>query len=194
MRSKQLAGITPLLVIGALVLPAAAQAAPHWYVGKAVLTSTVTVPTAGSLTFSSPSEVVKCVVTDSEEIWNPVGGGAGEDWMRAFTATKCKVKTSTAACPKKGSTPEVLANGLPWPSFLIPGTPIRDEFLKVRIQVRCNAGAVGQEFEGSLSPAVEKNKLIFGGPGSGVLENPAKEKLEVSGKDTLAGKFTANDP
>lgn len=193
MRRKLLAGLAPLLVVSALVLPAAAQALPHWYQGKVLLTSPATVSTAGSLTFSSPSAVVKCTVADSEEIWNPVGGGAGQDLMLAFTASGCKVTKSTAACPKKGSTPTVVANGLSWPSFLKAGTPIVDEILKVRLIVGCSAGAIPQEYEGSLAPTVEKTKLVFGGPAS-TLENGLKEKLEVSGKDTLLGKFTAKDP
>ncbi len=193
MRKKFLAGLAPLLVVSALVIPAAAQALPHWYQGKVLLTSPATVSTAGSLTFSSPSEVVKCTVADSEEVWNPVGGGAGMDLMLGFTTSKCKVTKATAACPKKGSTPTVLANGLTWPSFLQAGTPIVDEILKVRLIVGCLAGAVPQEFEGSLSPTVEKTKLLFGGPSS-TLENVLKEKLEVSGKDTMAGGFTAKDP
>ena len=84
----------------------------------------------------------------------------------------------------------MVANGLSWPSFLQAGTPIVDEILKVRLIVGCLAGAVPQEYEGSLSPTVEKTKLVFGGPGS-TLENALKEKLEVSGKDTLVGKYTA---
>ncbi len=193
MRAKLLAGLVPLLVLSALVLPTAAQALPHWYQGKVLLTSPATVSTAGSLTFSSASAVVKCTVSDSEEVWNPVGGGAGLDLMLGFTTSGCKVTKSTSACPKKGSTPTVVANGLTWPSFLRAGTPIVDEILKVRLIVGCLAGAVPQEFEGSLSPTVEKTKLVFGGPSS-TLENGAKEKLEVSGKDTLVGGFTAKDP
>jgi len=193
MRRRLLAGLVPLVVVSALVaLPAAAQAAPpHWFQGKVEVTSPTTVTTGGSLTFTMPMATIKCTVTDAEEIWNPVGGGAGEDQMLSFALTACKVKVGTSACPKKGSSPVVIPLGLPWRSILVAGTPIRDEFPKVGFKVACNAGAVPDEFFGSLSPAVGKGKLVFGGPGSGTLLDAFSNKMEVAGNDTLVGKYTA---
>ena len=96
---------------------------------------------------------------------------------------------------------EVLANGLPWPSVLVttsPGPPpvIVDEIKKVRIQLRCVPGTVGDEFEGTLSPEVVGNTLLFG-PGSGTLLDPTLNPMTVSGKDKIVagpGKVTAKDP
>jgi hypothetical protein len=193
MRKRLTAGIAALVVVSALVaLPAAAQAAPpHWFQGKVEVTSPTTVTTGGLLTFTTPMATIRCTVTDAEEIWNPIGGGAGEDSMLSFALTGCKVKVGSSACPKKGSTPAVVALGLPWRSILVAGTPIRDEFVKVGFQVACNAGAIPDEFFGSLSPAVGKGKLVFGGPGSGNLEDAFSNKMEVAGNDTLVGKYTA---
>lgn len=195
MEIKLRASIAAVAAVTALaVVPAAAQAVPHWYKGKKPVVGTVVVPTKGSLTFKSPSAVIKCKVNDTEEIWNPSTGGPGEDLVTAFNLSACKVIVSTAACPKKGSTPVVGAAGLPWPSVLIPGTPIRDEILKVRIRVACNAGAVPEEYEGTLTPEVQPGKLVFGGAGGGTLEEPiSKQLMEVIGNDAIPG-ISAKDP
>ena len=102
MRKKLLAGLVPLLAITAFaVVPAAAQASPHWYKKNVLIgSSPVTVATSGSLSFSVLGAVIKCKVSDSEEIWNPVGGGPGEDLMTSFNLTMCKVKVASSACTK----------------------------------------------------------------------------------------------
>lgn len=173
------------------VIPAAAQASPAWFKGKAEPTSSpITATTAGALTFTALGSVIKCKVKDAEELWNPVPGGPGQDSMTAFTLSACKVKPAFSACAP--SSIEVIANGLPWPSHLIPGPPIRDEIQKMRIIVRC-PGTVGDEFEGSLTPEVAKGALIFG-PGSGTLLDPSKNPMTVSGVDkfeALPGKISA---
>jgi hypothetical protein len=198
MSRKLLAGLTPLLVISALVLPAAAQALPHWYKKNVQLTAAhTTVATGGSLTFTSVLATVKCKVSDAEEIWNPVGGGPGEDLVTGFTTSGCKIKVGSSACPKVGSTPTIVANGLNWPSFLVNTPPIRDEIVKIRLKFGCSAGAVPDEFEGTLTPAVGNGKLVFGGPGGGALHDALLNTMEVSGNDTmvaLPGKVTAKDP
>jgi hypothetical protein len=182
---KFVGAIVPLLVVTAFaVVPAAASAAPHWFKGKFELTSAhVTVTTAGNLTLVAAGATIKCKVNDAEEIWNPVGGGAGEDLMTAFNFSKCKVTAGSSACPTKGFV-EVLPNGLNWPSHLLAGPPIRDEIQKMRIIIRCLAGTPPDEFEGSLTPEVEKNKLVFG-PGSGALTDPFSNTLEISGFDNM---------
>lgn len=175
------------------VVPAAAVAVPHWFKGKVELTSVpVTVTTAGNLTLVAAGATIKCKVNDAEEIWNPVGGGAGEDLMTAFNFSKCKVTAGSSACPTKAFV-EVLPNGLNWPSHLLPGPPIRDEIQKMRIIIRCLAGTPPDEFEGSLSPEVVKNKLVFG-PGSGALTDPFSNTLEITGSDTMmaTGKGAIN--
>jgi hypothetical protein len=182
---KFVGAIVPLLVVAAFaVVPAVASAVPHWFKGKVELTSApVTVTTAGNLTLIAAGATIKCKVNDSEEIWNPSGGGAGEDLMNAFNFSKCKVTVGSAACPTKGFV-EVLPNGLSWPSILLEGPPIRDEIQKVRIIIRCLAGTPPDEFEGTLTPEVEKNKLVFG-PGSGALTDAFSNTLEISGSDTM---------
>jgi hypothetical protein len=197
MKKKFFVSLIPLVCIAAFaVLPAAAQAVPHWYKqNKLIGSSPVTVTTKGNLTLAAPSLLIKCKVTDAEEIWNPASGGPGQDLVTAFTLSGCKNKMSSSACPKGAI--EVLAAGLPWPSELVAGTPIRDEILKVRLVVRCLAGTAPDEFEGTLTPAVGNGSLTFGGPGGGTLLDPLLNPMTVTGKDMLTappGKITAKDP
>lgn len=196
--NKKLMSLVPLLAVAAFaVMPAAAQAEPHWY--KKLLPigpGPIPAATAGALTLNALSATITCKVKDTEEIWNPSSGGAGEDLMTAFTLTGCKNKVASAACPKGMA--EVLPNGLPWPSRLIeaPGGVIEDEILKVRLLVRCVLGTVGDEFEGTLSPEVGIGALIFG-PGSGTLLDGGSNPLTVTGVDKLIapkGKVTAKNP
>jgi hypothetical protein len=201
MIQKRFACLAPLLAVMAFaVVPAAAQAAPHWYKKNiAVGPTPVTVTTAGTLTLNALSTTIVCKVNDAEEIWNPTGG-AGQDLVTAFALT-CKNKVASAACPK--GKVSVLAEALGWPSRLIstppPGSVIRDEIVKVRLNVGCagSSGTVGDVFEGSLTPEVGKGKLIFGGPGGGTLFDGASNPMTVSGMDSLKGapgQITANDP
>ncbi len=203
MNRKLLASLAPLLAITAFAFAAAAaQAEPHWYKKNALVgSSPVTVATAGTLTLNALSATIKCKVADSEEIWNPAGGGAGQDLVQAFVLSGCKNKVSSAACPKGKL--EVKAEALPWPSRLFstppPGSVIRDEIAGIRLLVACisSAGTVGDVFEGSLTPEVGNGALIFGGPGGGMLFDSGSNPMTVSGKDTLKappGKITAKDP
>jgi hypothetical protein len=198
---KQFAAIVPLLaVVAFMVVPAAAQAVPHWY-KKGVLVGSVPVPvkTAGALTLNALGTTVKCKVTDSEEIWNPASGGPGQDLVTAFATSKCKTTAVSPVCPKGPA--EVIANGLPWPSHLFttppPGSVIRDEIEKIRLLFRCIPGTPGDEFEGSLTPEVGNGVLIFGGPGGGQLLDGSSNPMTVTGSDKLIappGKITAKDP
>lgn len=197
---KKLAVLAPLLAVMAFaVIPASAQAVPHWY-KKNVLIGSAPIPaaTAGVLELTSLGTTIKCKVKDTEEIWNPASGGPGEDLMTAFQLVKCKNSPGNSACPP--GKVEVFANGLPWPSVLVSTTTsppaILDEIKKVRLLVRCIPGTVGDEFEGTLSPEVVGNVLVFG-PGSGTLTDASLNPMTVSGKDKIIsgpGKVTAKDP
>ena len=82
MNKRVLASLAPLLAIMALtVVPAAAQAEPHWYLSGNILAEgkKMTVKTNGKLVFSIPGTTIRvsCTVTDAEVLLNPKGGGAG---------------------------------------------------------------------------------------------------------------------
>ena len=199
MHGRLLAGLALAGTIAALVAVPAAQAAPHWYKQKKLLTGApLAVPTGGGLVLNALGLTINCQVTDTEEIWNPVGGGAGEDLVTAFAFSPCKVTVASSACPLGPVT--VLANGLPWPSQLFstgPPTPeIRDRIEKVRIWFICVPGTPPDEFEGTLTPRVGVGKLIFG-PGSGTLLDSSSNPMTVSGVDKLKappGVVRAKDP
>jgi hypothetical protein len=200
MNKKLFASLAPLLAVMALaVVPAAAQAEPHWY-KKGVLIGSVpvSVATSGSLTLNALGAEISCKVKDTEEIWNPAAGGPGLDLVTSFVLTGCKNKVLTPLCPKGPVL--VGAVGLPWPSHLFSTPPpepvIRDEIQKVRLSVICVPGTPGVEFEGSLTPLVGNGVLIFGGPGGGTLFNGVNP-MTVTGADKLKappGKITAKDP
>ncbi len=197
------AGLAPLLALIAFaVVPAAAQAEPHWYKKlKAVTSTPVATTTIGALTLKALGVEIKCKVNDKEEIWNPAGGGAGEDIMTGFALINCKNKVATPECPKGPIT--VKAENLPWPTRLVttppPGSAIRDVISGVKLVLGCvnSAGEPGIAFEGTLSPEVGAGTLIFGGPGGGTLFDSFLNPMTVSGIDKITappGKITAKDP
>jgi hypothetical protein len=203
MRRNLLACVAPLFaVIAFAAVPAAAQAAPHWYKKNVLVGSAhVTTTTAGALTIEALGAQIKCKVKDTEEIWNPAAGGPGEDLMTGFVLLKCKNTVASPGCPI-GPLP-VTAENLPWRTLLVsvsaPPGAIRDDIFGVRLNVGCTnaAGTIGDVFEGTLSPEVGNGDLLFGGPGGGTLFDLSLNPLTVTGKDNFKappGKVTAKDP
>jgi hypothetical protein len=202
MKAKLFASLAPLLAIAAFaVVPAAAQAEPHWYKKLALIgTAPVTTTTSGTLTLNALGSTIVCKLSDAEEIWNPTGG-PGVDLVTSFVLSPCKNKVASPVCPKGSIT--VKAEALPWPSRLVstppPSSVIRDEIVGVKLLVGCagSSGTVGDEFTGTLSPEVGNGVLVFGGPGGGTLFDPGANPLTVTGKDKIVapkGKVTAKDP
>ena len=77
-----------------------------------------------------------------------------------------------------------------------PGSVIRDEILKVRLVVRCDAAPEINSKE-PCTPEVGNGKLIFGGPGGARCSTARSNPMTVSGDDKLIappGKVTAKDP
>jgi len=202
MSRKFTTGLAPLLALIAFaVVPAAAQAEPHWYKkGVMVGSAHVVTTTIGALTLKALGAEIKCKVNDKEEIWNPTGGGAGEDLMTGFALIGCKNKIASPACPKGAIS--VIAENLPWRTLLVTEPPpsgvIRDLIFGVQLNVGCvnSAGTLGDVFTGTLSPEVGIGALIFG-PGSGTLLDGSGNPLTVLGVDKITlppGKITAKDP
>jgi hypothetical protein len=181
MSTKRLAGFVPLLATVALVsVPAVAQAAPHWEKGTTVIGSThLVVTTKAALAFTIAGVgTIKCTVNDSEEIWNPIGGGAGEDLITAFGPGPCKGKTGLCTSAKY----ELLPVGLSWPSVLAGSGPVRDEF-PMTIKFECNSVVV-DEAGGILKPEVGNGQLLFNA-GSGTLTDTSSRVVTVAGSDKL---------
>jgi hypothetical protein len=192
MNSKLAVILAPLLTIVALAAPAVAQAeGPRWLTESKMKQKLVTEPTpvvtSGSLAFHFVIEAkkyaVKCTVKDNETISNepgPEGGSIGVDEMTQFELIECHGK-SPCLPP---SQPQIVAAGLPWPSHLVAGNPIRDEIDLVKLEASCGPGTPVLTFEGTLTPAVENSALAFGA-GSGVL-TAGTNTLSISGKDKMS--------
>ncbi|HEX3910857.1 MAG TPA: hypothetical protein VHW67_09170 [Solirubrobacteraceae bacterium] len=54
------------------------------------------------MTLATSAEVIKCKVTDGEEIWNPSLAAPGQDLINSISFTGCKAKplSSAAVCGK----------------------------------------------------------------------------------------------
>jgi hypothetical protein len=94
--------LAPLVTIAAfVVMPAAAQAAGHWYKGGALVPETEKIPVIawGELTLSPEPEGAAAVTTCDNAaggyIENPLGGGAGVGQTQRFTSWAC----TNAECP-----------------------------------------------------------------------------------------------
>lgn len=224
MSRKLYAAFVPLLaVIAFAVMPAIAQAEPHWYKCEAKAGGTYHDPdcteTAGTKLFAQTrlpftSEklpiatygilvlhnatlgTVTCHVVDEGNIWNTTLAAAGKDEITLFTNSSCVA--SPTACP--GITITALRKGSPlsetnaWPTHLIPGPPIRDVIEEIEIKVVC-PGVIETTFTGTLMP-----KIVNGSPSfaefdaeSGHLTSSLVGEAKVTGKDFLAEQETGDN-
>jgi hypothetical protein len=211
MSRKMYALLLPVLAIAAMAMTAgAAQAAPHWFVcekggtekfetnqcAKKSAAGTFSWKLAGTahvkvkthttaLTLHALGITITCEVKDSGAIWNPAGGGAGEDEITVFTNENC-VSSEPAVC----STPTIKPLGLPWKTLLLTVTPIRDEIKGVKVEVLCSGSSAGV-FEGNLTPKIVNGSPTVAefGTGSGELEEATRHlKATVTGSDAIEGE------
>ncbi len=140
--------------------------AVHWYSDGELITEGTSekVATSGAvqLTVSGVSSAITCTLKDTELIVNPIGGGAGSDEMTVFTLSSCHAATNP--CPGSSHL-EVLANGLPWTSTLVPGSPVHDEIVAATFEAKCSNGLVLGTTTKTLSPIIGESVLSFTEPG-----------------------------
>jgi hypothetical protein len=206
MSKKLYAAFLPLLAVAAFaVMPAVAQAQPHWYSNgvRIAQNKPVTVTTKGTLDFSGAGETFTCKVTDKGTVTNPTGGGAGVDSITEFVNKECVVEPASCAVGEtetlvasRGGSPLSATNE--WPSTLLAGPPIRDEIREIELKVECN-GVIKDVFTGKLTPKFVNGSPVttckeatdsfaeFDEPGSGFLEDPVKNHGVPSGKDFIEG-------
>ena len=155
MYKKLSAGLLPLLALAAFaVAPSVAAAAPHWFSdgvklpenGEKVAVTTSSRSAKLKLKDNELGKEVEGTVTDEGFIWNPAGGGAGEDEITSFVTAK----NVGNICAAKEVT-EVVATNLPWKTVLLTGPPIRDEVKGVEVDILCNGTPVAV-YEGTLTP------------------------------------------
>ncbi|HEV2923904.1 MAG TPA: hypothetical protein VGW98_07710 [Solirubrobacteraceae bacterium] len=207
MTKKLVISFAPLLAIVAFaVMPAAAQAVPHWTVNGALATSEHTQITSwGTVTFrvvKGGTGAVTCKKADAGDIWNPVGGGAGLDSTVLFAYYECE---GEGVCPV-GDTLKVTSSALPWASELIEvAGVIRDETKAMHVAIECYEPggklAGSTSFVGSLKPrVVHGSSALHPGfeefdPGSGELEVEGSKGAVTSkgeGEDKMLG-FTEQE-
>jgi hypothetical protein len=203
MSKKLYAAFLPLFAVAAFaVMPAVAQAQPHWYSNgvRIKLSTPVTVTTKGTLVLHAFGLTITCTVKDKGTIENPDNGTAGVDSITEFVNSACKSSNETEPPPKGCPAPEIGALGLPWKTLLLPGPPIRDEITGIKIEVKCS-GAKVDEFFGTLTPKIVNGSPVttckeatdsfaeFDTPGSGFLSDAATppNKATVTGNDFIEG-------
>jgi hypothetical protein len=183
--SKKLYGaLLPILAVAAFgMAPAVAQAQPHWYICEKKATAVheyvdsacsikeagkgfyervrlpfnegtvkVRVKTFGVLTLTNATAgKIKCFVDDHGKIWNFSAATNGRDEVQVFENYECE---SVGATCKAGLA--VTSEGLPWPTELVTGPPIRLKIgtaaVPIKIRVKCTEPALNVVFEGELTP------------------------------------------
>jgi hypothetical protein len=213
MSRKLYAALLPVLAVVAFAaMPAIAQAQPHWYsngvkikAGTKEVPNDVQVTTTGTLTLHALKRAIECKVKDKGSIWNPAGGGAGEDEITEFVNSECKIVEGAAICTVATEL-EVIALNLPWYTILeVIAGEIRDRIYAevagvkkgIEVAIECK-GTVEDVFTGMLTPKIGNSVAEFG-TGSGELEDPAKNKATVTGNDAIKGPagdetITAKNP
>ena len=167
-----------------LGVPAGARAVPLWEVGPAYhvlpeLPTFETLISSGELVLYEVGKVsgAKCKIEDEELIWNPVGGGAGEDTMEKWEG-ECHgsaIFPCTAAEHFK-----VKAFGSP--SKLLAAT--EDEIKVPAMELECPVSLKKETYAGVLIPKLGVNKLNFSGAASGTLKGGVHE-IDFKGKEKL---------
>jgi len=148
-----------MLVMGALAVPAYAQAELHWFRGATELEKGapgLKVPTNGKITILIVGlREIHCNAEGTEELSNPLAG-FGEDSLTKLKLAKCKVPHHL--CPETKNV-EVLPLGLPWHSQLFSASIEGDAVEGVKLEVRCKAGHTLHLLEGGLEGPVAKGAI-----------------------------------
>jgi len=197
MSRKLYAAFVPLFAVAAFaVLPAVAQAQPHWYSNGTRIayrtTPKVAATSHGTLKLEALGKYSEGECKNQEKIWNPSSTEPGKDEVTVF---ECPVSTGTV-CPE-GDTIEIEATKLPWLTELyLNGAEIRNRFIKVEFDVKCS-GTLLDTFEGTTSAkvvngtpfatcATTKTYLEFEAL-SEELEDAAHNKAKITGKVFILG-------
>jgi hypothetical protein len=160
---------------------------PHWYSNNVLVSAEPTQTISwGRITLSVvkggvPGSFATCKKSDAGNVWNPVGGGAGQDNTVLFDLYECE---GEKICPPGTTSIKGTSSRLPWATELIEPSPgvIRDETKMMRMTIECEeAGKVVASipFIGSLKPKVLHGTSALH-PGYEEFE-PASGELEVEG-------------
>ena len=198
MSKKLLMGLAPLLVTASfVVMPAVAQAVPHYYVAGVKAAEGKTFPDIswGTLTLANSNPAIQPLSCENAvlgEYKNPTGGGAGEGVTDNFATTNC----ADVECPEEsGVELQVHSSGLPWSGGLIEsGTKILVETKSATVTVGCyvahtetlvaaptvctgNSDPEAKNGSGTLSQSV--SKILFTGQSDKLACTTVTEEGEV---------------
>jgi len=150
MKKKFLMSLAPLLVIaGVMVVPMAAQAAPHYYVnGAKVKEGTANTKTSiawGNITLEGtkggiPGNKITCHNAAAGTLFNPTGAeNPGQGLTQVFATFQCEQES---VCPGGTTSVRVTADKLPWTNKLTEevAETIRQETTGVRVLIECFEG------------------------------------------------------
>jgi hypothetical protein len=166
MGKKRTVSLAPLIVVAAFALaPAAAQAAPHYFVNGSLSPEGVKVTTLsyGLLGLgSSAGRPIECLNVVGGYVENPVGGGAGRSETNGWSVFKC---TEAAECDPRGgkinviyenekAPGQVAGKGLSWPGELTEARAktIRLKSTNVRVYTSCQFAALSRTEEPATAP------------------------------------------
>ncbi len=164
MRRVMAVSVPVLAVVACLIVPVAAQAAPHWYVNSKLLTKKKAVRTEAGLTIGpipGTTISVSCKFTDAEVLENPASGGPGVDTMKVFKATSCGPNPCPVNSAGVQGALKVNSLGLPWATKLVEVPPIADEIAGIKLEFTCKKTGPLFTLSGTLSPWVNTNALEF---------------------------------
>jgi hypothetical protein len=187
MTREALSTIAVLLTVSACAAePVLAQPEdPHWLRNGTIIpvASPVSVDVHGSARIKIGGMAVKCRAAGRMTVKNPANGGPGAGSVSAFALTACASKT--AVCPPSEML-EVATEKLPWPTRLVPGTPIRDELIGAGFALQCS-GKLEERLRGMLLPEVGTSMLRFGA-GSSELTSASGARVTIpTGRYLLVG-------
>jgi len=203
MSKKVLISLAPLFAtIAFAVLPAAAQASPHWFKSNVELAAAEELPLVGWGTLTLTAHeigTIECQNVAGGDVQNtalaPSGVGIAE--IEQFVPYDC-----TGICPEVW---KVTPEGLPWDGEL---TEVASESNKKRarlgitkpiiIHVECPGLIINEKFKGELTPstnngtsATKPSFIEFdhpvGKPGSGHLTGPVLGEGAAGGKAKVEG-------
>jgi hypothetical protein len=195
--------LAPLLVIAVLaVMPAAAQAVPHWYSNKVILPEETGAPGAegkdiiawGTLVLETKTVgIITCLNEFGGDAYNPVGGGAGEGKVDAYAVWDCTNELCESTFKSKQEiVPEGLDKFGEWETKLteaVVGSPrlktgntTEGSPTQIKFLIACPPAGLGEiktKSKGELSPLVANGTAIGSAP-SKITFDPASGELEIA--------------
>lgn len=151
--------VLPLAMAIAVLIPAAAVAAPHWYKAGAKLPETGAETTVTSLTKAlvlnekTLKAKISCEIKDEGAIWNPAGALSGESKLSVINVLNNPCPTDVAFCKAKTT-----AEGLPWKTQLVENAGVvRDDIKSMKLRILFEGASCmylnkSIKFTGELNP------------------------------------------